>query len=188
MGSDESRFNVSVLGSEGQGHKKVSTNHKLFWLERRAEAVSNRGPSAYQPNALLLGQTGSPAYDFWEETVISWQHYSHTHSFLVKREEPPVYIYIACDERLTVEHVFTFLFWSCWHQVVFLQLSLRTVCHYTALDNVFNLLKEVSIFGRLNFRINYSCVLFTLKSVLRKYLKKRENLTIYLFVDFIECW
>ena len=27
--------------------------------ERRAEAVSNRGPSAYQPNALLLGQTSS---------------------------------------------------------------------------------------------------------------------------------
>ena len=26
---------------------------------RRAEAVSNRGPSAYQPNALPLGQTGS---------------------------------------------------------------------------------------------------------------------------------
>ena len=30
-----------------------------FWRERRAEAVSNRGPSAYQPNALPLGQTGS---------------------------------------------------------------------------------------------------------------------------------
>ena len=30
-----------------------------FLKERRAEAVSNRGPSAYQPNALLLGQTGS---------------------------------------------------------------------------------------------------------------------------------
>ena len=27
----------------------------------RAEAVSNRGPSAYQPNALPLGQTGSLA-------------------------------------------------------------------------------------------------------------------------------
>ena len=27
--------------------------------ERRAEAVSNRGPSAYQPNALPLGQIGS---------------------------------------------------------------------------------------------------------------------------------
>ena len=31
--------------------------------ERRAEAVSNRGPSAYQPNALPLGQTGSQVND-----------------------------------------------------------------------------------------------------------------------------
>ena len=46
MGSDESHFNVSV-GSDGQSHKAV------------AEAVSNQGPSAYQPNALPLGQTGS---------------------------------------------------------------------------------------------------------------------------------
>ena len=30
-----------------------------FLRERRAEADSNRGPSAYQPNALPLGQTGS---------------------------------------------------------------------------------------------------------------------------------
>ena len=30
-----------------------------FRRERRAEAVSNRGPSAYQPNALPLGQTRS---------------------------------------------------------------------------------------------------------------------------------
>ena len=29
MGSDESHFNVSV-GSDGQGHKTVSTNHNLF--------------------------------------------------------------------------------------------------------------------------------------------------------------
>ena len=36
----------------------MSTNHN-FWRERRAEAVSNRGPSAYQPTALPLGQTGS---------------------------------------------------------------------------------------------------------------------------------
>ena len=36
----------------------MSTNHN-FWKERRAEALSNRGPSAYQPNALPLGQTGS---------------------------------------------------------------------------------------------------------------------------------
>ena len=60
MGSNESHFNVSV-GSDGQNHKAVSTNHNLF-EERRAEAVSNRGPSAYQPNTLLLGQTGSLIY------------------------------------------------------------------------------------------------------------------------------
>ena len=36
----------------------MSTDHN-FWRERRAEADSNRGPTAYQPNALPLGQTGS---------------------------------------------------------------------------------------------------------------------------------
>ena len=39
-------------------HKTVSINHN-FWSERRAEVDSNRGPSAYQSNALPLGQTGS---------------------------------------------------------------------------------------------------------------------------------
>ena len=58
MGSDESHFNVSA-GSDGQSHKTVSTDHNLFEEKRRAEAVSNRGLSAYQPNALPLGQTGS---------------------------------------------------------------------------------------------------------------------------------
>ena len=58
MGSDESHFNVSV-GSDGQSHKIVSTNHNLFEEKGEAETVSNRGPSAYQPNALPLGQTGS---------------------------------------------------------------------------------------------------------------------------------
>ena len=53
MGSDESHFNVSV-GSDGR--KSQDSVHKP---QRRAEAVSNRGPSAYQPNALPLGQTGS---------------------------------------------------------------------------------------------------------------------------------
>ena len=43
---------------EGQSHKTVSTDHN-FRRKRRAEADSNRGPSAYQPNALPLGQTGS---------------------------------------------------------------------------------------------------------------------------------
>ena len=44
---------------EGQSHKSVSTGHNLR-REKRAEADSNRGPSAYQPNALPPGQTGSP--------------------------------------------------------------------------------------------------------------------------------
>ena len=43
---------------EGQSHKTVSTDHN-FWRERRAEADSNRRSSAYQPDALPLGQTGS---------------------------------------------------------------------------------------------------------------------------------
>ena len=43
---------------EGQSHKTVSTDHN-FSRERRAEADSNRAPSAYQPNALPLRQTGS---------------------------------------------------------------------------------------------------------------------------------
>ena len=61
IGSDESHFNISV-GSDGQSHKTVSTNHNLFEEKGESfEEVSNRGPSAYQPNALLLGQTGSLA-------------------------------------------------------------------------------------------------------------------------------
>ena len=46
------------MGSKGRNHKTVSTDH-IFWRERRAEADSNRGPSAYHPNALPLGQTDS---------------------------------------------------------------------------------------------------------------------------------
>ena len=46
-------------GSDGQSNKTVSTNHNLFEEKGEAEAVSNRGPSAYQPNALPLGKTGS---------------------------------------------------------------------------------------------------------------------------------
>ena len=46
---------------ERQCHKTVSTDHNFWWESRRAEADSNRGPSlsAYQPNSLPLGQTGS---------------------------------------------------------------------------------------------------------------------------------
>ena len=61
MGSDESHFNVSVA-SDGQSHRTSSTNHNLFEEKGEPHAtVSNWGPSAYQPNALPLGQTGSPS-------------------------------------------------------------------------------------------------------------------------------
>ena len=42
-----------------KGQTDKSVHKPPFWRERRAEEVSNRGPSAYQPNALPLGQTGS---------------------------------------------------------------------------------------------------------------------------------
>ena len=38
----------------------MSGNHKRF-EEKGEPTESSRGPSAYQPNALLLGQTGSQA-------------------------------------------------------------------------------------------------------------------------------
>ena len=43
MGSDESHFNVSV-GSDGQRHKTVSTNHNVF--EEKGE------PKRYRPEVL----------------------------------------------------------------------------------------------------------------------------------------
>ena len=56
MGSDESHFNVSLIVKD-----KVTRRcpQNTIFEEGRPEAESNRGPSAYQPNALPLGQTGS---------------------------------------------------------------------------------------------------------------------------------
>ena len=60
MGSDESHFNVSVAGSDGQSHKTVSTNHNLFEEKGepkryRTEVLPLTNLTPYQP----LGQTGS---------------------------------------------------------------------------------------------------------------------------------
>ena len=55
MGSDESHFNVSI-GSDGQSHKTVSTNHNLF--EEKGEPKRYR-TEVLPPNALPLGHTGS---------------------------------------------------------------------------------------------------------------------------------
>ena len=58
MGSDENHFNVSLIVMD-KVTRQCPQNHNLFRRERRAEAESNRGPPAYQPNALPLSQTGS---------------------------------------------------------------------------------------------------------------------------------
>ena len=50
VGSDESHFNVPLIVRD-KVTKTVSTDYN-FGSERRAEADSNRGPSAYQPTAL----------------------------------------------------------------------------------------------------------------------------------------
>ena len=59
MGSDESHFNVSV-GSDGQSHKTVSTNHNLSVQE---EGEPKRYRTEVLPltglNTLPLGQTDS---------------------------------------------------------------------------------------------------------------------------------
>ena len=57
MGSDESHLNVSLMVSDKVARQCPQTT--AFRTERRAEAESSRGPSAYQPNALPLGQTDS---------------------------------------------------------------------------------------------------------------------------------
>ena len=50
MGSDESRFNVSLVVRDKL--TRLSTDHNFEERRSRAEAESNRGPSAYQFNAL----------------------------------------------------------------------------------------------------------------------------------------
>ena len=55
ISSEESHFNISVTV---MGKMTMSADHS-FGRERRAEAESNRGPSAYHPDALPLGQTSS---------------------------------------------------------------------------------------------------------------------------------
>ena len=59
IGSDESHFNVSV-GSDGQSHRTVSTNHHLF--QEKGELKRYRTevlPLTNLSNALPLGQTDS---------------------------------------------------------------------------------------------------------------------------------
>ena len=77
-----------------------------FWRERRAEAVSNRGPSAYQSNALPLGQTGFRSYSKagWKKDVVNqcldlpgvWTHSNRL--FLTPVSLKGDYCNPVCDE------------------------------------------------------------------------------------------
>ena len=66
MDSDESHFNVSV-GSDGQSHKTVSTNHNLFEEKGKPKRYRTEVLPLTGLNALPLGQTGSPAIGFWHK-------------------------------------------------------------------------------------------------------------------------
>ena len=58
MGSDESHFNVSI-GSEGQSHKTVSTDHNLFEQKGEPKRYRTKVLPLTSLTALPLGQTGS---------------------------------------------------------------------------------------------------------------------------------
>ena len=58
MGSDESHFNVSV-GSDGQCHKTVSTNHSLF--EEKGEPKRSKSRAPYSKT----GTQESPVVTNW---------------------------------------------------------------------------------------------------------------------------
>ena len=56
MGSDESRFNVSLIVRD----KVTDSVHRPQFLKRKeSRSGLEPSPSAYQPNALPLGHTGS---------------------------------------------------------------------------------------------------------------------------------
>ena len=71
MCSDESHFNVSLIVRDKVTRQCPQTT--IFLIERRAEAVSSQGLSAYQPTALPLGQTGF-------NTLGNWGHETPTQS------------------------------------------------------------------------------------------------------------
>ena len=50
---------MSSIGSDGQSHKTVSTNHNVFEEKGEPKRYRTEVPFAYKPNALPLGQTGS---------------------------------------------------------------------------------------------------------------------------------
>ena len=155
MDSDESNFNISV-GSDGQSHKTVSTNHN-FWRERRAEAVSNRGPSAYQPTALPLGQTDSlwrSVYDYsllWRvfESPSKWCTHLLRYSvvtWLVPREAAAISTHVMCTPYSHVDLV-VYSVTPCKATYVRVHVCLAVTCHLHFRQNDRDLLRATAATG-----------------------------------------
>ena len=70
-GSDESHFNVSV-GSDGQSHKTVSTNHNLFKEKGEPKRYRTEVLPLTSLTLLPLGQTGSRSW-----TLCCFQSYQY---------------------------------------------------------------------------------------------------------------
>ena len=82
----------------------MSTEHN-FWSESRAEVDSNRGPSAYQSNAILLAQTASqyhtkimPVYITTGKDIITFtlhlirqKAYKHCQHLLTQTQLPSIW-------------------------------------------------------------------------------------------------
>ena len=113
MGSDESHFNVSI-GSDGQSHKTVSTNHNLF--EEKGE------PKRYRTEVLPLTSLtpyrwAKPAHPFpvglhrstqlltQNFLLFSLQHRCSVHSSFPAT--PPSLMIVPCDKQKQVcDHKF----------------------------------------------------------------------------------
>ena len=86
-----------------------------------------------------------------EETVMAQLHIGHsciTHSFLLKGEEPPMFI--GCDKHLTIEHILlTCLDFTEIRESHFTAKSLRMLFQDISPEKIFNFLKEINIFGKI---------------------------------------
>ena len=71
MGSDESHFNVSLTVRDKVTRQCPQTT--TFEEKGEPEADSNRGPSAYLPNALPLGQNVSRMSRFYSHLLFILQ-------------------------------------------------------------------------------------------------------------------
>ena len=109
---------------EGQSHKTVSTDHN-FWRERRAEADSNRGPSAYQPNA--LPGYAKPAHTWWPSKfwAVQWSWFARVNALCNLSQE-------VARGRTSLPG--WFLNWRCFSLCITMEVETRIAkqykCHY----------------------------------------------------------